>query len=452
MSDDDYNFYAPGDYPAGYPNSEQKHFLGVIESKNENSMRDFIHQWHCRPGYFYNGFSMMELAAKADFEKGVEILTEMGISPDDIAYEGHLNALHYTILNDNYHMAKLLLQKGANPNGSFNYTKDSRFFSPRKKGALELAIEMDSPLFVRLLLKKGANPNTPDCEEPLIVLASRKAHPCIIDLLCEKGADINAQDKDGNTALHIAALTGNERLVKKLIERYHANTLIQNHNKDLPMHLAMQNPNLNVLKLLQKHGTPIYQQNIGKESVASLAVKSNNANILKTVFHWLHPFEAVYLKDEMITSLLPLAIQSKSPVATAHLLPHLPDLNAIIHEGQTPLQYICQRGNEQQLNALMCFYGQLEINKQDNLGNTALHYACEKQNKNMMLTLLEKGANPTIKNYFKEDVIKIAQNKGTPEFIKFVKEAVTAYTQKTTLITKNKPVQTISKHQGRQNM
>ncbi len=447
--DDDYNFYAPGDYPADYPNTEQNLFLNAIETKNENSLRQFFHQWPPKSGYFYKSRSMMELTAETDFEKGIEILLEMGLNPNDVAYNGSMHALDYAILNDNFNMAKLLLKKGANPNGTFKYSTDSRF-EPKTKCSLGLAIEMDSPLLVRQLLKKGANPNATHNDEPLTVLAARKAHPCVIDLLAEKGANINAQDKDGNTALHIAALNGNIRLVKKLIERYHANTIIQNHNKDLPMHMAMQNPNIEVLKLLQKHGTPIYQENIGKESVATLAIKSNNTEILNTVFHWLHPFSAVYLKDPMINSLLPVAIQSKSPVSTAHLLKHTPDLNAPIYEGMNPLQYICEREDEQQLNALLSFDGQLDINKQDNLGYTALHYACKRQNKQMVLSLLEKGADATLKNHFGEDSLFIAKQTNNLDFLNFVKEAIST-PNKVRLITKQPPLKSALNRTDRQN-
>ena len=450
MSDDDYNFYAPGDYPANYPNVEQQYFLNAIGAKSEDSMRSFgnTEYFSYKSGPFYKGLSQLELAAQYDFEKGVEILLDAQIHPDNVAYDWNMPALCYAILNDNLNMAKLLLKRGANPNAYYDYHEYHK--NPTKKYPLGLAIEMDSPLFVHKLLKKGANPNVVHGDEPLIVLAAKKAHPCVIDLLAQKGADINAKDKDGNTALHIAALNGNIRLAKKLIEKYHANTLIQNNNKDLPMHMAMQNPNIEVLKLLQKHGTPIYQENIGKESVASLAVKSNNSEILKTIFHWLRPYESIYLKDPMINSLLLSSIQSKSVVSTTHLLKHTPDLNAPIYEGMNPLQYICEREDEQQLNALLSFDGQLDINKQDNLGYTALHYACKRQNKQMVLALLEKGADATLKNHFGEDSLFIAKQTNNLDFLNFVKEAIST-PNKARLITKQPPLKSALNRTDRQN-
>ena len=449
MSDDDYNFYAPGDYPADYPNDEQRQFLSAICSKRENAMQDFIWQRGAKTGYFYKSLSMMELAAKYDSEQGVKALLDAKINPNDIAYEWNMPALGYAVLNDNLSMAKLLLERGADPNMYYDYHKYHD--NPTKKYPLGLAIEMDSPLMVHQLLNRGANANTLHVGEPLIVLAAKKAHPCVIDLLAENGANINAQDKDGNTALHIAALTGNTRLVKKLIEKYHANTLIQNNNKDLPMHLAMQNPNFEVLKLLQTHGTPIFQENIGKESVASLAVKSNNQEILHKIFHWLHPYEAVYLKDDNLNALLPIAACLPLPIATHHLAKHVTNFNEPAEDGKTALHKICCRGNMNQFRALMAYSEAINFNQQDLCGNTALHYACDKQYKEIISTLLEKGADYKIKNYFGKDVIEMLEQKGDKETIAFIEQKINKQRPNAVIVIKHKTTNPLDKSQERQN-
>lgn len=449
MSDDDYNFYAPGDYPANYPTDQQKAVLAALASKDEYFFQQTLHQYGRPYGVFYKGLTLLELAAKYDFTKGIEILLSNSTYPNEKPYKWEKSALDYAIINNNYHMAKMMLDKGATPNNRFDYAKGFEY-QELINCTLGLAIEEDAPHLVQLLLERGANVHATHNQEPLITFAAKKAHPSIVEILCLYNANVNAQDKDGNTALHIAALNGKSKLVKNLIEKHHANTIIQNNNKDLPMHMAMQNPNIEVLKLLQKHGTPIYQENIGKESVASLAVKSNNSEILKTIFHWLRPYESIYLKDPMINSLLLSSIQSKSVVSTTHLLKHTPDLNAPIYEGMNPLQYICEREDEQQLNALLSFDGQLDINKQDNLGYTALHYACKRQNKQMVLALLEKGADATLKNHFGEDSLFIAKQTNNLDFLNFVKEAIST-PNKARLITKQPPLKSALNRTDRQN-
>ena len=44
-----------------------------------------------------------------------------------------------------------------------------------------------------------------------------KGHNCIVDALLEHGADVNAIDTVGRTALHYASMTGRDRIVRLLL-------------------------------------------------------------------------------------------------------------------------------------------------------------------------------------------------------------------------------------------
>ena len=74
---------------------------------------------------------------------------------------------------------------------------------------------------VRYLLDQGANANATDSDEEdtALMKASFKGHRDIVQLLCERGADVNAKDKDGYTALHLAVQSGNIALVELLLKQ-----------------------------------------------------------------------------------------------------------------------------------------------------------------------------------------------------------------------------------------
>ena len=55
-------------------------------------------------------------------------------------------------------------------------------------------------------------------ETVLHIACIKKEQPDVIDLLVQSGADVNAQAADGFTPLHIAAIYGNLRIVKKLVD------------------------------------------------------------------------------------------------------------------------------------------------------------------------------------------------------------------------------------------
>ena len=51
------------------------------------------------------------------------------------------------------------------------------------------------------------------------MVASKKDHLEIVEFLIEKGADLNARDSDGDTALILAANQENNEIVKILVEK-----------------------------------------------------------------------------------------------------------------------------------------------------------------------------------------------------------------------------------------
>jgi len=92
--------------------------------------------------------------------------------------------------------------------------------------ALMVAISVGEPAFVKALLKKGADVNaqSKDGLTPLILAArlmisANKADVEIARMLIERGADVNAIGKDSVTALMSAASRGRFKLVKLLLEK-----------------------------------------------------------------------------------------------------------------------------------------------------------------------------------------------------------------------------------------
>ena len=68
------------------------------------------------------------------------------------------------------------------------------------------AIHEDDVVIIETLLKKGANPNLRDQEtgETLLMFAARYSTPEVVQALIAGGADVNARNKSGQTALTLA--------------------------------------------------------------------------------------------------------------------------------------------------------------------------------------------------------------------------------------------------------
>jgi ankyrin repeat protein len=75
---------------------------------------------------------------------------------------------------------------------------------------------------VRQLFDRGAGVNTRSANnngETLLMLAAENSDRDIVSLLIEKGADVNAQDTGEDTALIIAARSGNDAIVELLLPK-----------------------------------------------------------------------------------------------------------------------------------------------------------------------------------------------------------------------------------------
>lgn len=75
---------------------------------------------------------------------------------------------------------------------------------------------------IKLLLEKGANVNAADSEgyTALACAVSRRASPEAVQLLLSSGADINARNKRGETPLVLAERNGDYALVSLLTKAH----------------------------------------------------------------------------------------------------------------------------------------------------------------------------------------------------------------------------------------
>ena len=120
--------------------------------------------------------------------------------------------------------------------------------------------------------------------------STKGGHSDVVKVLVEKGANINAQDEDGQTALHLA--NGREpieeyfylKVITCLIENG-ANVNVQDKNGNTPLHNSLNNANiagdLKIPKLLIKKGANIEATNNKGEAPFDIARKKFNENFLE---------------------------------------------------------------------------------------------------------------------------------------------------------------------------
>ena len=140
----------------------------------------------------------------------VKLLIHYGADIDSYDARGN-GPLTSAISHKNRKLIQVFLKAGANPNQSYS-NKD-------KATVLEFAITCSNVEAVKLLLEYGANPNLSfDRLSPLkyAIGKGEKSYEMVKSLI-EAGANVNEQNYFGNSALHLARVYENKKIVELLL-------------------------------------------------------------------------------------------------------------------------------------------------------------------------------------------------------------------------------------------
>ncbi len=222
---------------------------------------------------------------------------------------------------------------------------DAPLYAAAGKGQLRVA---------GFLLDHGANIEGINHHVPLLA-AARNGNRAMVELLLSRGADVNAKENDGDTALHYAAGRGFQAVAEVLLAN-HADVNIPNTGGSTPLFLAASSGQLEIIQMLLAAGA--------------------NTN----------------LKDGKGRSPLNYAIGNAPEIFQA-LLDAGTNPNTEDPEGRTPLSYAAERDSSKVVRLLLAAKADPNAGKLD----VPLLCAIHKQDVGSAELLLANGANPNLK-------------------------------------------------------
>jgi ankyrin repeat protein len=155
--------------------------------------------------------NLLRVAYASEYPEVRRVLSDNGISLKDSDARGA------SLLAQNFYDTatfRQLLDAGADPNQTVQIVTLTL-------PTLGLASSSGQTEAVRLLLARGANPRangTHGWTPLMMAAAASRPNPAVVDLLIEKGVDINASDDAGRTALDWALMQGETPVSERLLK------------------------------------------------------------------------------------------------------------------------------------------------------------------------------------------------------------------------------------------
>ena len=206
--------------------------------------------------------------------------------------------LNQSIIDGHYKVAINLLNKGANPNYRFKYddinpirsinckaTKETEDSFPLINAIINAVhTDIDFPILknvIQLMIDKGADVNARTCSgQTSLFIAITFGQLQIAKLLVSNNADLNIKDNIlGNSPLHVAVSMGNIKTIEFLINNG-ADLNIQNMKGDTPIIFAIFFGYIEIVKLLLDAGSNVNIKNNNNKTALDAVILTGNEHII----------------------------------------------------------------------------------------------------------------------------------------------------------------------------
>lgn len=255
----------------------------IAAKYNHPEILALLHEYGANPRYCddFGRNALLYVTEEGNIEIMADLISVYGIDPNAETRIGD-TAFLIAARHGNCEAMKMLVEYGANPYHINREKRNAVHLVMQKHQLKALVYLLDNFRFdVNAVDKEGTS---------AILIAAEKGYIDIIDLLVRRGADVFCVDHDGRNAVHYAAKRNRVDMIHHLVIKYGLDCNHEDHDGNTPFLVAAENGGQEALKALFMLGAnPQHRNRYGYSAFHmvsnSITIKPCKLAIIRDLIH-----------------------------------------------------------------------------------------------------------------------------------------------------------------------
>uniref|UniRef100_A0A1I8G2N0 ANK_REP_REGION domain-containing protein n=1 Tax=Macrostomum lignano TaxID=282301 RepID=A0A1I8G2N0_9PLAT len=244
-------------------------------------------------------------------------------------------------------------------------------------------------------------------------IGCQQGHREAVDLLIQARADVNLQRNTGSSPLYIASQNGHHEVVDRLLKARADVNLQEKVSGSSPLYIASQNGHHEVVdRLLKARADVNLQEKVSGSSPLYIASQNGHHEVVDRL---LKARADVNLQRNTGSSPLYIASQNGHHEVVDRLLKARADVNLQENTGSSPLYIASQNGHHEVVDRLL--KARADVNLQGNTGESPLYIASQNGHHEVVDRLLKARADVNLQRNTGSSPLYIASQNGHHEVV-----------------------------------